>query len=201
MTIRGIRSRAVDVPMRRPLGTASGRITSAPLVLVDLETEQGLVGRAYLFCYRRSATFGVRAILSDIGEMLRGTTVAPFDVEATLLRSFRLLGNSGIVAMALSAVDVACWDVLAQAADVPLVRLLGGVSRELPAYNSNGLGLNNSVEAAAEEALSPSCRRLRCDQDSVRVSDPSKRSRRLARGSRSSRFRYVDCVRLQSRVG
>jgi mandelate racemase len=64
------------------------------------------------------------------------------------------LGNSGLVAMALSAVDVACWDVLAQAANVPLVRLLGGVPRALPAYNSNGLGLNSSAEAAAEEALS-----------------------------------------------
>ena len=154
MTIRGLQARAVDVPMRRPLGTASGRITSAPLVLVDLETDGGLVGHAYLFCYRRSATYAIRAILSDIGEMLRGKSVAPFDVEALLLRNFRLLGTSGLVAMALSAVDVACWDVVAQAANVPLVRLLGGVPRMLPAYNSNGLGINPSAEAAAQEALS-----------------------------------------------
>ena len=154
MTIRAIRSRAVDVPMRLPLGTASGRITSAPLVLVDLETEEGLVGRGYLFCYRRSATYAVRAILWDIGETLHGRTLAPLDVEALLLRSFRLLGNSGLVAMALSVVDVACWDVLAKAANVPLIRLLGGEPRALPVYNSNGLGLNSSAEAAAEEALS-----------------------------------------------
>jgi mandelate racemase len=147
-------ARAVDVPMRRPLGTAIGQITSAPLVLVDIETHEDIVGHAYLFCYRRSATYGVRAILSDIGEMLLGTAVAPIDIETSLLRQLRLIGHSGLIAMALSAVDIACWDILAQAADMPLVQLLGGISRPIPAYNSNGLGLNASPKAAAEEALS-----------------------------------------------
>lgn len=36
MTIRGLRVRAVDVPMRHPHRTASGTITSSPLVLTDL---------------------------------------------------------------------------------------------------------------------------------------------------------------------
>ncbi|TMA12241.1 MAG: mandelate racemase, partial [Deltaproteobacteria bacterium] len=46
MTIRGLRTRAVRVPMRRPLGTSGGTITHAPLVLIDLETEQGIPGSA-----------------------------------------------------------------------------------------------------------------------------------------------------------
>lgn len=41
----------VMVPMRRPLGTSVMGITEAPLVLIDLHTREGVIGRAYLFCY------------------------------------------------------------------------------------------------------------------------------------------------------
>jgi mandelate racemase len=44
----------VVVPMRRPLGTSVMAITEAPLVLIDLRTDDGITGRAYLFCYLES---------------------------------------------------------------------------------------------------------------------------------------------------
>lgn len=51
LTIRKLRVRAVKVPMPLPLQTSSGTITTAPLALIDLETEEGVTGCAYLFCY------------------------------------------------------------------------------------------------------------------------------------------------------
>ncbi|MBC7781471.1 MAG: mandelate racemase, partial [Proteobacteria bacterium] len=53
--------------------------------------------------------------------------------------------------MALSAIDVALWDLVAQNARLPLARLLGGSIEPLPAYNSNGLGLMGA-SATADEA-------------------------------------------------
>jgi mandelate racemase len=53
--------------------------------------------------------------------------------------------------MALAGLDVACWDVLALAAGLPLASYLGGKTRPVAAYNSNGLGLM-TPEQAAEEA-------------------------------------------------
>ncbi len=44
-----ITARPVSVPMRRPLKTGTGEVAKAPLVLIDLETREGVVGRAYLF--------------------------------------------------------------------------------------------------------------------------------------------------------
>src|SRR6266536_4198593 len=52
---------------------------------------------------------------------------------------------------AIAGLDVACWDASAIAAGIPLVRMLGGVPKPVPAYNSNGLGLM-APEAAADEA-------------------------------------------------
>jgi mandelate racemase len=53
-TIRGVRARAVDVPISRPVKNAFGVIRSAPLVLIDVMTDQGLTGRSYIFGYAKT---------------------------------------------------------------------------------------------------------------------------------------------------
>src|ERR1700694_2575003 len=51
LTLRSLTARQVNVEMSRPLHTSSGVIRTCPLVLVDLQTEEGIVGRSYVFCY------------------------------------------------------------------------------------------------------------------------------------------------------
>ena len=53
LTVRAIHATAVEVPMARPLGTSAQTMRTAPLLLIDLETEEGITGHAYLFCYTR----------------------------------------------------------------------------------------------------------------------------------------------------
>ena len=151
LTIRSVRAVAVEVPMKLPLGTSAATIRSAPLLLIDLETEQGVTGRAYLFCYVPAAAPAIAQILGEALRVVKGEPVAPLRVWAKLARRFTLIGVQGIVRMAMSGLDVACWDALAIAAGKPLASLLGGVPRPIPAYNSNGLGLM-PPEAAADEA-------------------------------------------------
>ena len=151
MLIRSIEAMLVVVPMRRPLGTSAARVTSAPLLLVDLHTDQDVTGHAYLFCYRESIGRAALAVLRDAHDALTGTPVSPAAARHTLHARFKLAGVHGAVAMVFAAVDTACWDALAVAAGLPLARLLGATPRPLPAYNSNGLGLI-APSAAAEEA-------------------------------------------------
>jgi len=151
LTVRGIRARAVEVPMKLPLGTSAGTIRSAPLLLIDLETEEGVTGRSYLFCYMSTVAPAIATVLGEVEHNVKGEHVAPADLWEKLARRFKLIGVQGIVRMAMAGFDVACWDALALAAGKPLVALLGGVPRSIPAYNSNGLGLM-APEAAADEA-------------------------------------------------
>jgi len=141
LTIRAVRTVAVHVPMKRPLGTSARRMDTAPLVLIDVDTEEGIVGRAYVFCYLPAATTAVEAILSEAAARVTGDRIAPVDLGAKLARHFRLLGVHGLVTMALAGFDAACWDALAVAAGVPLVEFLGGSIRPVRAYNSNALSL------------------------------------------------------------
>lgn len=150
LTIRTLRTTAVHVPMKRALGTSARRMDTAPLVLIDVETDQGVTGRAYVFCYLPAATPAVESILRDVAARVAGARLSPVDLNATLARHFRLLGVRGIVTMALAGFDAACWDALAVAAGVPLVALLGGAAHPVRAYNSNGLSLMDAGPLADE---------------------------------------------------
>jgi mandelate racemase len=149
-TIRALRSVAVEVPMTYALGTSQARITSAPLVLIDLETEEGITGRSYLFCYLRAAARPIAAMIGEVGALVKGDRVVPADLWAKLAKRFMLIGVQGIVRMAMASLDVAAWDAVAIAAAVPLVTLLGGTPRPIRAYNSCGLGLMKPDKVADE---------------------------------------------------
>jgi mandelate racemase len=151
LTLRAIHATAVEVPMARPLGTSAQTMRTAPLLLIDLETEEGITGHAYLFCYMRMAPGLIATVLADIQDALCGERLVPIDLSTRLLQRYRLLGAQGIVRMALAGFDVACWDALSLAAGLPLVCYFGSQPRPIPAYNSNGLGLM-SPEQAADEA-------------------------------------------------
>jgi len=149
--VRALRGTPVAVPLARSLATSAQTIRDAPLLLVDLDTAEGITGRAYLFCYLPAVPAAVAHILDAASGVIAGARVAPLDIGKTLTRHFRLIGVRGIVAMALAGIDVACWDALAIAAGMPLAAFLGAAPKPMRAYNSNGLGLIEA-EAAADEA-------------------------------------------------
>ena len=151
LTIRSLRAVPVMVPMKRALATSAVTVRTAPFLLVDLETDEGVTGRAYQFCYHPAAAPAIVRFLDDILVAVKGQPIAPADLWALLSKRYTLIGVQGIVRMAMSLLDVAGWDALAQAARVPLAVMLGGSLRPSPAYNSNGLGLM-PVEALADEA-------------------------------------------------
>jgi len=150
LTLRELRVRAVQAPMRRPLQTSGGTVRVAPLALIDLVTEEGVTGRTYLFCYTPLALKPVVQLLQNLSEFLKGDAVAPLELDAKLQRTFRLLGASGFSGMAMAGIDMAAWDALARAQGLPLVRLLGGAIKPVPAYNSCGLGTIGTARAAGE---------------------------------------------------
>ena len=196
LTLRTIAATPVLVPMRRTLGTSVMQVKQAPLLLIDLQTEEGVTGRAYLFCYLDAAGPAAAALVRDCSAFLAGKSAAPDAVRAALETRFKLIGLRGITAMVAAGIDMACWDALAIAAGLPLARLLGGELRPTPAYNSNGLGLV-APEAAAEEALETGGRGLPRDQDEAGA--PARRGRPggSARGAQGHSRRCAPDVRLQ----
>lgn len=148
LTLRGVTTRAVQVPLTFALGTSAAVVRSVPLLLLDLQTGEGPVGRAYVFCYTPAGARAVAALVEEAAGLVAGQPVHPVTLQQGLLRRYALLGVTGALRMALSALDVALWDAAAIAAGRPLAELLGAERRPLPAYDSRGLGLMPPDELA-----------------------------------------------------
>jgi mandelate racemase len=150
LKVRSIRVRAVVAPMKRQLVTAIAPVTSAALLLVDLETDGGVTGRSYLFAVGKHNLAPIAKLVEAMAEMVKGDALAPLDLERKLRAKYALLGVHNIVLFAIAGIDAAAWDAFAQAHGQPLVRLLGAAPRPIAAYNSNGLGLLPLKDLARE---------------------------------------------------
>jgi mandelate racemase len=153
LTIRSLTARPVLLTLERPVVARIATITEWPLILIDLLTEEGIVGRSYLEPYTPKTMRYLVPALHDLGDLLKGQPVAPADLYDTARRSLQFVGYEGVTAIAVSGLDMAAWDAVAKAADQPLCRLLGGSLGPVRAYNSNGLWLHAPSVVAEEAAV------------------------------------------------
>jgi mandelate racemase len=151
LTLQSIDARAALLPLRRPIVSKVGRFSDWPMILIDVYTREGIVGRSYLEPYLKDALGSIILLIQALGAAHIGKPIAPLDTFQSNRRSQNLVGHEGITLIAISGIDMAIWDALAKAAGLPLARMLGGTVGAVPAYNSNGLWLTD-VSTLAKEA-------------------------------------------------
>jgi galactonate dehydratase len=106
-------------------------------VFVQVETDEGLTGWGEITTYPGNvANRTIVAALCEVDQFLRGQDATL--IEATwhkVLRAFTYMGTRGATTAMVSAIDIALWDIKAQALGVPIYELLGGAVREtIPLY-------------------------------------------------------------------
>src|SRR5712671_2276580 len=152
LTFKGIRARPVLLQLERPVVVRIATIRQWPLILIDLYTEEGIVGRAYLEPYIAHSIKYLIPALNDFATLFSGRQINPVELFELARKSLHFVCYQGLSMIAVSGLDMAAWDALAKAANMPLCVLLGGSVGPIKAYNSNGLWLN-PPEAVAAEAV------------------------------------------------
>lgn len=152
--IAAVRTTPVLAPLPRPLLNASGCIEKFPLVLIEVQTSAGAVGRAYSHVYFPELLPALDATIRGLGQMVAGRALAPRDVYTFLLRRLRLLGNKNMLGAALGGLDIALWDAYARSRNEPLARTLGAEPRPLRAYYSVGMYNVEQLPGLVDETLS-----------------------------------------------
>jgi mandelate racemase len=150
LTFKAIRARPIVLKLKRPILARIATITDWPLILIDLYTEEGIVGRSYLEPYIVKSMRYLIPALRDFADVLKGRRVAPFEMYDAARRSLHFIGYEGLSLIAVSGLDMAAWDALAKAASLPLCVLLGGSVGPVKSYNSNGLWLREPAAVAGE---------------------------------------------------
>ncbi|WP_420334957.1 enolase C-terminal domain-like protein [Roseibium sp.] len=136
--ISSFRVRPVLAPLAIPHKTASGTLEAAPLVLIDITSNDDVTGSAYIFAYTPAALEPLAVLTRNIIGGLSGQSGDPAAVNALLDARFRLIGNQGLVAMAIAGIDMALWDAEAKRAGKPLSLLLAGSHDPVRVYDSLG---------------------------------------------------------------
>lgn len=139
---------AYDVPTVAPESDGTAEWEKTTLVVAELSagSERGLG-----YTYADAAT--ARLAQEVLTGAVRGKD--PLDVgavHAAMIHAVRNHGRAGVSGMAISAVDVACWDLKARLLRLPLAKLLGLVRSSIPAYGSGGF--TSLTDAQLVEQLS-----------------------------------------------
>jgi L-alanine-DL-glutamate epimerase-like enolase superfamily enzyme len=140
---------AYTIPTETPESDGTLEWDSTTLVLVRAHGG-GAVGTGYTYAGTAAACL-VRDQLAGVVQGHDAMHVG--GAWAAMARSVRNLGRPGVASMAISAVDVALWDLKAKLLELPLVTLLGAVRERVPVYGSGGFTTHSG------ERLAERCRR------------------------------------------
>jgi mandelate racemase len=116
LTLERIQARPIVLKLERPIVARIATITDWPLILIDLYTEQGVVGRSYLEPYLPKAMRYLIPAIHDLSEALQGRQIAPVEFYEAGRKSLHFVGYEGMSMIAVSGMDMAVWDALAKAA-------------------------------------------------------------------------------------
>lgn len=135
----------VQVPIRRPIRDSIHHVETWGVPGVWITTDEGITGTGYTGTHARGDDLITAAIERHYAPVLLGRD--PFEVKAIwhdlYMGPLRWIGRSGISQMAQAAIDIALWDIIAQAQGQPLWRLLGAATAgPIPTYNTDAGWLN-----------------------------------------------------------
>jgi L-alanine-DL-glutamate epimerase-like enolase superfamily enzyme len=157
MKITGYEATALNVPETDPLANMPEEVgRTRPVVILRLRTDSGIEGIGVTF-YGGKMTGSLRVAVDELAELTVGED--PLRIEKIIGKLRTGTGDScgpgGIFTLALSAIDIALWDIKGKALDQPLWKLLGGHRDRVPTYASGSLrrGLTHDQAQQAAHTL------------------------------------------------
>src|SRR5919109_425702 len=153
MKITHVTTKIIRTPADNPLVVGLPPTSETrEFVTLELGTDQGLVGIGITF-FGGALTAALRRAVDSLAPLLVGDD--PTRVEAIAAKLRRLAGSSGpggIFTLALSAIDIACWDLKGKALGRSVAALLGGLRDRVPTYASGALMRAHPVDYLAKAA-------------------------------------------------
>ena len=92
LTFKDVRVRPIVLKLKRPVVARIATITDWPLILIDLYTEEGVVGRSYLEPYVIKSMRYLVPALQDLADLLKGRNVAPIEIFDAARKSLHFVG-------------------------------------------------------------------------------------------------------------
>jgi len=140
MKIKSVTARLFEREVDKRLWNPVHRWSKKPVVLVFVTTETGLLGVGEASTSISGGAGAVNAVETDLAALAVGRDIHEVRAIATqVLGKLSINQSFGVLGSALSGLDIALWDLIGQAANLPVYKLLGTYSRRVYGYASAGL--------------------------------------------------------------
>ena len=152
MIIRCLEIKHYLLPLSHPMTDATHGIhTKFEVVVVRLESECGRTGYGYTYTIGRGGSAISALIKHDLKPLLLGADASRIEqIWERMWRCLHYVGRGGLASFAISAVDIALWDLKGQKEKQPLWKLLGGHSGQARAY-AGGIDLQLDPDELVEQ--------------------------------------------------
>jgi len=168
-TVSSVQTRWATVPTDQP--EADGTLAWDSTTMVAVEVRAGdEVGTGWTWAPAAAARL-IEDVLTPV--VLNRPPLAPADAQAAMVHAVRNVGRPGLASMAVSAVDIAIWDLGARMLGIPLTTWFGASPRPVPVYGSGGFTSYDDdrlvLELEAWKARGLSVVKIKIDADLHRV--------------------------------
>ena len=152
MLIREVRADHYVIPLPVALSDSThGTIEGFELVTARVSDVEGAEGVGYTYTVGAGGAAVHSLIARDLAPRLRGRDAERIEeLWQAMWWALHYGGRGGLAALAISAVDIALWDLRARRQRVPLWRLLGGFDPRVPCY-AGGIDLDFSIDALLKQ--------------------------------------------------
>jgi len=154
MKIEDVRTTWLSIPLTPPLADSTHRLDRIEWILVEVLTDQGIAGHSCMLTF----DYGPELLKGIVDHELRAVAIgmdAHFigAVWEACWNQVEYIGQTGVAAWGLAAIDIALWDILGKSQCSPVYKLLGACRASVPIYGSGGW-LSYSTDQLLEEVTS-----------------------------------------------
>ena len=152
MKITDIRATLLSVPLNPPIADSTHVLNHIQWILVDVFTDEGLVGNSFMLTFDYGPELLQGIVDTELKKLLLGKD--PRDISGIWQMCHahcEYIGQSGVAAWGIAAIDIALWDLLGKQLGVPVCQLLGSNREQVPIYGSGGW-LSYSMDELLAEA-------------------------------------------------
>lgn len=174
MKIEEVRTARLSIPLKPPLADSTHRLDRIDWILVDVITDSGLTGHSCMLSF----DYGPELLKGIVDHELRRVVIGMDPqligkVREACWNQVEYIGQTGVAAWGISAIDIAVWDILGKSLGSPVYKLLGACRESVPVYGSGGW-LSYSMEQLLQEVTSYMKRGFKAVKIKVGSKDKSK---------------------------
>ena len=151
MKIQDIQTTLLSVPLNPPIADSTHVLHHIQWVVVEVRTDQGLSGNSLMLTFDYGPELLRTIVDVELKKILIGKD--PRDISGIWQMCYahcEYIGQTGVAAWGIAAIDIALWDLLGKQLGVPVCQLFGSNRSQVPVYGSGGW-LSYSVDQLLAE--------------------------------------------------